>query len=91
SVRYGFTCYLGADRWRGTPELPLSNVEHEKTRMDHALRLKALLEYRFTDLFSLQAYYQYLRNFSNMGEDPADYENDTFDQHATGLMLRFVF
>lgn len=91
SVRYGFMYYLGADRWRGTPDLPLSSAEYEKTRIDHALRLKALLEYRFTDLFSTQAYYQYLRNFSNIGEDPADYENDTFDQHATGLMFRFVF
>lgn len=91
SVRYGFMYYLGADRWRGTPDLPLSPAEYEKTRIDHALRLKALLEYRFTELFSLQAYYQYLRNFSNMGEDIADYENDTFDQHSTGLMFRFVF
>lgn len=91
SVRYGFMYYLGSDRWRGTPELPLSPAEYEKTRIDHALRVKALFEYRFTDLFSMQVYYQYLRNFSNMGEDIVDYENDTFDQHATGLMSRFVF
>ncbi|HOW51381.1 MAG TPA: hypothetical protein PLV42_04970 [bacterium] len=93
SVRYGFMRYLDADRWEVLPDpfQPPPFPQYEKTKSDHALRLKALFEYRFTDLFSLQAYYAYLRNFSNMGGDTTDYENDRYDQHTTGFMCRFVF
>ncbi len=85
-LRYGFTQYMGADRW-----IEGGDALYTKVRLDHSVRTKATFEYRFTDLFSMQAYYSYLRNFSNIGDEAADYENDDFDQHATGLMFRFVF
>jgi|GEM_PF-1311502 len=93
SIRYGFLYYLHADRWETLPDSsPLPPFpQYEKTKSDHALRLKALFEYRFTDLFSLQAYYAYLRNFSNMGDSAVDHENNDYDQHTTGFMCRFVF
>ena len=66
-------------------------VQYEKRRIDHSLRLKATLEYRFTDLFSLLGYYQYLRNFSNIGAEATDYGDASYDQHLAGVMIRFVF
>lgn len=86
SLRYGFIQYMDADRW-----IEGGDALYNKVRVDHTLRAKATFEYRFTDLFSMQAYYSYLRNFSNIGDEAADYENDDFDQHTTGLMFRFVF
>lgn len=86
SLRYGFVQYMGADEW-----IEGGDALYSKVRVDHTLRTKATLEYRFTDLFSMQAYYSYLRAFSNIGDEAADYENDDYDQHASGLMFRFVF
>jgi len=85
SLRYGFFYYLADDRWmmRGTT--------YEKRRIDHAIRPKAAIEYRFTDLFSLLGYYQYLWNFSSIGTERSDYRDLSYDQHLAGIMARFVF
>ncbi len=87
SARYGFAYYLAADRWVS----PSPSTQYEKRRVDHMLRLKATLEYRFTDFFSLFGYYQYLRNFSNIGTETVDYTDFSYDQHLAGLMLHLLF
>jgi len=85
SARYGFSYYLDDDRWtsRGST--------YTKRRIDHGLRIKATLEYCFTDFFSLLGYYQYQRLFSSIGTTPTDYRDLSYDQHLAGAMVRFVF
>ncbi len=84
-ARYGLFYYLANDRWT------LKGGTYTKRRIDHTIRLKATIEYRFTDFFSLLGYYQYQRLFSSIGTEPTDYHDLSYDQHLAGAMVRFVF
>jgi len=63
----------------------------QKRRIDHRVSIQPSFNYFVTKSFEVNTYYNFKRNFSNLGENIKDYTDYNSTNHLAGINLIFSF
>ena len=80
-ISYECSYFFKDDKWNG----------NEKRRIDHGISPSLKIVLNATDFFAVSLSYKYLKNFSSIGKDSADYYDYNYDRHRVNLEISFKF